>query len=391
MFVRQAINKVLSLANVFPVITLYGPRQSGKTTLVKHLFPSKPYINLELPTSRDLISRDVKTFLANHQKGCIFDEIQRMPELLSYIQVMVDESSIMGQFIVTGSHQLLLQNHVSQSLAGRTAIFNLYPLSSYELKENHIDISVDEQIYKGSYPALYTRNIDSKDFYISYIQTYLERDVREIINVKDLNLFRKFIIMLAARVGSVINIDSISNDVGVSGHTIKNWLSVLEASFLIYTLTPFFENIGKRLIKSPKIYFTDTGLLCNLLSIENVEEIGITKYRGCLFENLVIMELIKYLSNNGIVTNLNLYFYRDSSQKEIDLIYRKSGKFYPIEIKSTATFTSSLLDNIEYYYELVGDKAPFGFLVYNGESTKVGKTYLVNYSDMKFIYDQLVE
>lgn len=363
--IKRTIQKELArLAKEYPVITISGPRQSGKTTLAKMQFPKHSYCNLELPDTRRLAEQDPRAFFQHFPAPMIIDEVQRVPELLSYIQVMADETKKRGQYILTGSHQLALREAVSQSLAGRTALLELLPLSIGELSSAGIELTRDEYIFKGFYPRIYSEPSDPQTLYRNYLRTYVERDVRQLLNIKDLNLFEQFIHLLAGRTGQVLNLHSLGNDIGVTGKTLKEWLSVLEASFIVFRLPPYFENFGKRIIKSPKLYFTDTGFLCYLLGIEKPSQIMRDPAFGRLFENLVVIEALKARTNQGKMPNL--YFFRDNNQHEVDLIYSKARTLFPVEIKASMTWNSNFLSGINYFQRTV-PSAGKGTVIYSGE------------------------
>lgn len=350
----------------YPVVTLLGPRQSGKSTLVKNTFPEMLYVNLEQPDELVRVKNDPRSFLESIPKtGAIIDEVQRLPELLSYIQVFVDEKKENGQFVLTGSHQLEMHQAISQSLAGRTCILKLLPLSIMELRKINLNYSAEELILTGFFPKLYKEKTNHIKYYQNYVSTYVEKDVRKMVNVKDLGLFQDFLRIIAGRVGQLINYDNISNEIGVSSPTVKQWVSILEASFLIVKVRPYFENISKRLVKSPKIYFTDPGLLCYLLGIETENQLSRDPLRGSLFENLVVIELIKARYSKGL--EHNLYFYRDNHQNEVDLIYKISNQLIPIEIKSSKTFNLSFLKGLKYFKKILKDRVINGYLIYNGD------------------------
>ena len=373
----------------YPIVTLIGPRQSGKSTLARNSFPKLPYVNLEDPEIRRFVREDPKAFLNDYADGAILDEIQNTPELLSFIQVFVDEKNKNSLFVLTGSHQLSLHEAISQSLAGRTALLTLLPLSIAELKNNGIELPVDKLMLQGGYPRIYQQKLDPTRAYADYYRTYIQRDVRQMINIKDLSLFEKFIKLCAGRIGSLFETSSLANEVGVSSHTISNWLSILEASFIIFRLQPYFENFGKRVIKSSKIYFTDVGLASYLLDIENITQIKRDPLRGALFENLVILDLMKFRLNQG--KSPNLYFYRDNHRNEIDVIFKYGHKLLPIEIKSAQTFNESFLKNIKYYHKIAGDIAEFSFIIYAGElQHKLDKTYLINFQNMEVIWKKII-
>lgn len=385
MYINRNIEaQLISLSTQFPVITLVGPRQSGKTTLAKTLFPNKPYFNLDDPDNLAKIQLDPKGVLSQYKaSGVIFDEVQRMPELLSYIQVLADEIQLPGHFIITGSNQLALANSVSQSLAGRTAILSLLPFSIEELKQakQPFSYSVDDLLIKGFFPKIHTSNQQPKDVYKFYIQTYIERDVRQLINLKDLRIFQQFLKLCAGRIGQVLNTHSLANELGLTSNTIKEWFSVLEASYIIYFLSPYYENFGKRVIKSPKLYFTDVGLASYLLGITEPEQMARDPLRGHVFENLVVMELYKTILNNNLSTEL--YYFRDNNLNEVDVVFKKEGQFVPIEIKSSQTFQKQFLKGLQYFQKLAPDKVDLSYLIFSGESGPVlQKTKLLNYQEI---------
>ncbi len=385
---REILSEITNMANCYPVVTIVGPRQSGKTTVVKQLFPNKPYITLEDLDERELADNDPRGFLARFPKGAILDEIQRKPELLSYIQGIVDSKNINGMFILTGSHQLSLRDMVSQSLAGRTAILKLLPLTMAELSESNVSLSLEECLLTGMYPRIFKSQINPTKYYRDYIQTYVERDVRNIINIKDLKLFQNFLKLCASRIGQVFNAHNLSNELGVSHNTIKNWLSVLEASFLVFTLAPYYENFGKRVIKSPKLYFTDVGLASYLLDIHSIEQVSRDPLKGSLVENLVILEFVKTALNRGI--DLSCYYYRDSNNKEVDLLIKDGANFHAIEIKSSKTFHSDFLKGLTYFKNIVKDRYIGGYLIYAGEQQQViGDNQVVNFYNINKICDQI--
>lgn len=364
MIKRDMTSELILAATEYPVVTIIGPRQSGKTTLAKMTFPEYDYCSLEDPDIRQFAINDPRSFLNEYSHKVIFDEIQRAPELISYLQGMVDEDNTKGRFILTGSYQLKLRDNVNQSLAGRTALLTLLPLSISELTTSEKVKSRDELLYYGAYPRIYNDNLNPTRAYSHYYQTYVERDVRQLINLKNISLFEKFLKLLAGRVGQVVNFHSLSNDVGVSGTTLKEWLSVLEASFIIVKLEPYFENFGKRVIKSPKIYFTDTGLLCYLLDIDSVKTVRRDPLIGHIFENLVILEAIKTRLNKGL--NPNIYFFRDSNGLEVDILFKQGANLTPVEIKSSSTFNKTFNKSIHKFQKLAHNSQK-GYIVYSGD------------------------
>jgi len=383
MFKRELASELQQIAKDYPVVTLMGPRQSGKTTLVRELFKEKPYANLENPDTRALAYEDPRGFLEQFPKGAVLDEIQHMPKLLSYIQTIVDEMEEKGIFILTGSHQLELHQAVTQSLAGRTALLTLLPMSLSELLAANIDFSMDEILLKGGYPRIFKEHLDPTKAYRNYFQTYVERDLRQLINVKDLMQFERFIRICAGRVGQILNMEEIGGEVGISSHTVKEWISILEASFVIFRLQPYYENFGKRLIKSPKLFFTDVGLATYLLGIENELQVSRDPLRGHLVENLIVLELMKGRLNCGL--DPHLYYYRDVQKNEVDLIFKRGHDLIPIEIKSSKTFHSEFLKNILFFQKLVGERAPQGYLIYAGEQQqRIGAVELLNYKEAAF-------
>ncbi|MBT6177513.1 MAG: ATP-binding protein [Deltaproteobacteria bacterium] len=380
--IPRAIEEELhTLLAEYPVVTILGPRQAGKTTLARHALKDFQYCNLEVPELRDLASKDPKALLTRYSNRVIFDEIQRVPQLLSYIQAMVDERGGAGQFVLTGSHQLQLTEAITQSLAGRTAILHLLPFSISELEGGGISFErFEDYVFHGFLPRIYDQNQRPTRAYANYYQTYVERDVRQLINLKDVSLFEKFVKLLAGRAGQVLNYQSLSNDVGVDSNTIKSWLSILEASFVIFKLPPYFENLGKRVIKSPKYYFMDVGLLVYLLGIQEPDQISRDPLVGNIFENLIVIECLKARYNQGKTSNL--YFFRDSNGNEVDIIAQDGRELTAIEIKSSSTFHSSLLKNLRKARNLT-DKITHGYLVFNGESLELSDgNSLVNFREI---------
>lgn len=377
MIKRQIEDELLKAVSEYPVVTILGPRQAGKTTLAKTALADFEYCNLESPEMRQFAELDPKAFLNQFKKPVILDEIQRVPNLLSYIQVIVDERKQNGQFVLTGSHQLQLRESITQSLAGRTAILQLLPLSIQELQNSNQGLNkFEDYAIQGFLPRIYDQKIRPHQAYSNYYQTYVERDVRQLINLKDMTLFEKFIKLLAGRVGQLMDYNSLANDIGVDSKTVKSWLSILEASFIVYKLTPYFENFGKRVIKAPKYYFIDIGLLSFILGLEKTEHVSRDPLVGQLFENLVIIEFLKSRLNKGKISNL--YFYRDSSGLEVDLLIQNGRKLNGIEIKSASTFSSNLISNLKKLCDL--KKLDRSILIYNGES----RTLAQNLEALKF-------
>ncbi|OAI50666.1 AAA family ATPase [Opitutia bacterium SCGC AG-212-L18] len=368
MYQREAEKKIKDLAKKFPVLAVTGPRQSGKTTLVKATFKNFAYFSLEDLDVRLQAKEDPRGFLSQNTDGMIIDEAQHVPELFSYIQTIVDKNQKMGQFILTGSQNFLLLEKISQSLAGRVGIIQLLPFSLKELhsiKEQGNDINF--WIYRGFYPPIYDRKIPPIDFYPQYIQTYVDRDVRSLQNIFDLSTFQKFVKLCSGRIGNLLNINSLATDCGISFNTAKSWLSLLEASYIIFLLKPHHINFNKRLTKHPKLYFYDTGLACSLLGIHDEEQVQTHYLRGALFENLIIGEYIKSQFNAGLPNNA--FFWRDNTGNEIDLLIEKGGKAIPIEIKSGETLNSSFYDSLHYYSKLSEQDPSKAILFYGGDRT----------------------
>lgn len=383
-FERTIKSELEQLATEYPIVTITGPRQAGKTLLSKTTFPNKAYASLEDPEVRELAEIDPRQFLANYPDGAIFDEIQRVPSLLSYLQVITDEQKVMGQYILTGSHQLELQQAITQSLAGRTALLHLLPLSIAELKASNIELSLNQYLLSGLFPAIHARHMDASKYYSNYLKTYIEKDVRQLINIKELSLFQRVMRLMASRIGQLFNAESFANDLGVSGHTVKSWVSTLEASFLVFRLTPYFENFGKRIIKSPKFYFTDPGLACYLLSIENLDQVDRDPLRGALVENLVILELYKKRYNQG--RDPNLYFYRDQHHNEVDVIYQSGNALIPIEIKSAATYHHRFTRMLTKFKSIAEERCQNGYVVYTGaQQQQIDWIELLNFKDTEQI------
>lgn len=393
MIKRQMTQRINELKNSFPVVVVTGPRQSGKTTLIKEMFPDYIYHNLESPQTLKRVKDDPAGLVNPKTRKIIIDEVQRIPELLSYIQVAVDEQQIAGNFILSGSENLLLSEKINQSLAGRAAYVNLLPLSYEELKADSKEYkNVHKQIFTGQFPALYGKKHNPFDFFEQYIATYVERDVKQISNLINLTHFRKFLGLLAGRIGQVVNNVSLANDVGVSPNTIENWISILEASYIVFRLQPYYENFGKRHIKSPKIYFTDTGLACHLLELTNPTQLKNFFLIGGLFENFIILEIKKYLQNTR--PTAKLFYFRDTHGNEIDLIISQGTTQIPVEIKSGSTFSTSFLKGIRYWTKLLNEKSPKkalpGFVIYTGSELYETDEYsLIRWDNLNKIFNQL--
>lgn len=364
MIKRKIIDRVRNLAKTFPVVTIEGPRQSGKTTLAKMAFPDYAYANLEDTAVRRLAENDPRGFIEKYPAPAIIDEIQRVPEILSDLQVEVDRLGGNGLYILTGSHQPKLKEGVAQSLAGRTALVTLLPFSIEELKDAGINLSRDEYIFRGFLPAIYDRNQNPADAYEAYYRTYVERDVRQLVNITHQGEFELFLRLLAGRVGQIVNLEGMSGDVGVSAATLKEWLSVLEASFIIFRLAPYYNNFGKRFIKSPKVYFTDVGLAAHLLDLTSADQVSRDPLLGGLFENMVVAEALKSRYNAGL--DGRIYYMRDKVGVEIDLVVEKQRKLSLIEIKSAKTPNEDMASNIRTIRKSTGagEKA---YVVYSGE------------------------
>lgn len=347
---REIEGELRRCADFFPAVTILGPWQSGKTTLARSLFSSYQYVNLEDPEIFDFAQSDINAFFESLKTPVIIDEVQRLPKILRKIQAIVDENSakgkaINGSFILAGSFQQGLEDAISESLAGRTAVINLLPLSISELEAAGFDFSKDEFLFQGFMPRHYSENQPVDLLYRSYFQTYVERDVQSILNVKNKALFEKFLRLLAGRIGQIVNYESLANDSGVSATTVSEWISVLESSFIVFKVEPYFENYTKRLVKSPKIYFYDTGLACYLLGIKNAEQVSRDPLVGNLFENMVALEILKSEFNKG--REKSLYFFRDSKGFEIDLILAGGRRITPLEVKSAATYNNDFAKNLK--------------------------------------------
>lgn len=372
--IQREINKYLKqLINKYPVITITGPRQSGKTYLAKTTLKNYQYVNLEDIETRSFANNDPKGFLKQYSGKVIIDEIQRAPELTSYIQVITDEKKQNGQFILTGSQNFQIMDTLSQSLAGRTANITLLPLSFKEVENKYKEKKfLDRLIYTGFYPRIYDKKLNPTEMLGNYVSSYVERDLKQLSEIKNLDLFQKFMVLCAGRIGQLLNLNNISNDLGVSSNTLREWLSLLRASYIIFLLQPYHPNINKRLVKSPKLYFYDIGLASYLLGIDNENQIKTHPLRGQLFENLIVIEVLKYRFNNG--KNNNLSFYRDSNENEIDLICQLANQFTAIEIKSTNTirfdneYGRDIFKNLDNIKSVMKEKVSNRIIIYAGDN-----------------------
>lgn len=372
MIARQLSEKLSMLVQGFPVLCVTGPRQSGKTTLVKSLFREYSYVSLENIDTMMAAKEDPRRFLASHQdRGLIVDEAQRVPELFSYLQGIVDGTGKMGRYVLTGSQNFLLLENITQSLAGRSAIVHLMPFSASEIERvGLLAPTLDQVLYKGMYPPVFDRPVAPEDFYPSYIETYLERDVRSMKNIGNLALFRKFVLLCAGRTGQLLNMNSLGNEVGVDHKTIQSWISVLEASFVIFLLRPYYRNWNKRVVKQPKLYFFDTGLLCSLLGLRAPGDVAVHHMRGSLYENYVIAEYIKRQYHEGI--RPGAYFWRDHSGHEVDLIIEQGESVRAVEIKSAETLHPDLFDGLRWFSGQAGIPQSSCTLVYGGLEEQSG-------------------
>jgi len=356
----------------FPAIAIMGPRQSGKTTVAKLAFPEHTYISLEETKMRELALQEPKKFLEsitkNQQHGIILDEVQNTPELLSYIQGMIDIYEKPGFFIITGSHNLLLNEAITQTLAGRVAILTLLPLSLEELPIKENKVSLEDFLFTGGYPRLHSGNLKPTEWFPGYIQTYVERDVRQIQNILDLSLFQRFLKLCAGRAGQILNIVSLANDCGISFATARGWLSLLEMSYIIFLLQPYYKNFSKRVIKSPKLYFYDTGLLCNLLDMKSSNELNFHYMRGSIMESMVIAEIQKMFFNRGI--RPPLYFWRDNHGTEIDCIVDYGSQIIPLEIKAGISPNNNFFDSLKKWDEITENQSTSKtrkYVIYGGD------------------------
>lgn len=365
MIPRQLGAIIQAAAQTMPVVSITGPRQSGKTTLAKYAFPNYAYANLENLPTRQFARENPIGFLKQYAQGLIVDEAQYVPDLFSYIQVEVDQHRQNGRYILTGSQNFLLMEKITQSLAGRVAVFNLLPFSVRELENTAFQLtSPFEYIVKGFYPRIYDQKTPLDIFYPSYLLTYLERDVRLLKNIGDLLAFERFVKLCAGHIGQVFNQTSLSNDTNFSQPTIKSWLSVLETSFVAFLLPPYFRNFNKRLLKTPKLYFYDTGLACSLLGIRSAADLENHPMRGPLFENFIVVEFMKQFLNQG--QRPACYYWRDNTGHEIDLLIEHAGRIFPMEIKSSQTLKTEFFKTLEFFQKISGTPTEQSFVVYAG-------------------------
>jgi predicted AAA+ superfamily ATPase len=377
MFVKRRIEHIIkSQLSKFPVIALTGPRQSGKTTFLKELFKEYRYVSLENPAMRAFASEDPSGFLNEYNDNTIFDEVQRVPELFSYIQGTVDENKKMGQFILSGSQNFHLLANITQTLAGRVALFKLLPLDFEEMKSSDLlSETYTETAIKGFYPAIFDRDINPRIFYSNYVQTYIEKDVTELLNIKDLKLFRNFLSLCAARAGQLLNLNSLANECDISHPTAKSWLSLLESSYLVFLLQPYHQNFNKRIVKSPKLYFYDTGLLNFLLGIRTSSTLELDRLKGNIFENMIVAEFQKRSYHEYLLQEYN--FWQDSNGNEVDILMKTEAGFDVFEIKATQTLTSNLFKQLDRFEEVASPTPVNKTLIYGGEENQKRTKYKV--------------
>lgn len=379
---RILTKKVKELISLFPIVSVTGPRQSGKTTLLRNIFPDYSYVSLETPDIREFAINDPRNFILTYSNKVIIDEAQRVPNLFSYLQTHVDEINKPGMYILSGSQNFLLMQQITQSLAGRVAILKLLPFSRTELKmASLLPADIDHEIFYGSYPRLYDVTIPPTDYYPNYIQTYVERDVRQLKNIGDLSLFIRFLKLCAGRIGQLLNMSSLANDCGIAVSTAQSWLSVLETSYIIHLLRPDHKNFNKRLVKSPKLYFFDTGLACNLLEIKEPSQVHNHYIRGNLFENYIINEFVKRAYNSGDEPNLS--FWRDNKGNEIDLIHSQENTQSAYEIKSGMTLSPDYFKGLTYWAQLSQSDTEHLSVIYCGNNSfSTSNGNLLSYKDL---------
>lgn len=388
MITRILEKKVREAARKYPVVLLTGPRQSGKKTLCRLIFPQKPYISFEDPDNREFADKDPRGLLDQYSKGAVFDEIQRCPALLSYLQGIVDRKQKSGMYILMGSQNILLLKSIQQSLAGRIAIFKLLPFAVDEIVCIKKNVSPGVLMYAGGFPRIYDKKLNPTEAMRNYVESYVERDVRNIINIKNLSYFQRFLKLCAGRVGQILNLSSIGNDIGISHITVREWLSILEASFIVYLLPAYYRNFNKRIIKSPKIYFTDTGLACYLLGIEEQKQVLRDPLMGGLFENFVITELLKCFWNDG--RNAPLYFFRDNIGNETDLLIEKARQVFCLEIKAGHTVGSDWFRGLGYVSRIMKKSLIGQGIIYGGKDGVVREgVKIIPYNKIRVFYSTL--
>ena len=369
MLARSALNTMLLMARGFPVLAVTGPRQSGKTTLARTAFPALPYVNLEDPDTRALAMTDPRRFLQRHADGAVFDEVQRAPALMSYLLGVADAASAMGRFVLTGSQQFGLMDGIDQSLAGRVGLVTLLPLSQPEMSaaSEGARATLEQRLWRGGYPALHAahRQPEPVHWFAAYVATYIERDVRQLLNVGNLLTFQRFLGMCAARSGQLLNLNSLAADCGISQPTARQWLTVLQASHLVALLPPYHRNFGKRLVKAPKLYFLDSGLLCYLLRIRSAEDLQVHAARGAVFETWAVAETLKHRHNLGLAPDL--HFWRDNHGLEVDLVFEHAGRLHGVECKSGTTYVDEWLGAARRFRRVAGADAAAPVLLYGGD------------------------
>jgi len=388
MIKRELTDKLRRLSKKIPVISITGPRQSGKTTLAKLAFDDYEYVTLENPQTREYAKNDPVGFLDHYGRNLIIDEVQYAPELFSYIMINVDQYRKNGMYVITGSQNLQISARISQSLAGRVLIFKLFPLSIYELQNaGKLKKDVLNTILTGFYPRIYKEKLNPGIYYQSYINTYLERDVRQIINLHDLSDFQRALKLLAGRAGQILNLSAVSGEIGISYKTLSSWVSALEQSYIIYLVPPYYKNFKKRIMKTSKLYFYDTGLLCWLLEITNKKDLDLSPFKGSIYETFVMSELMKV--NHNSLSNKALYFWRDSNGNEVDCLMESAGYYTAIEIKSTKTFREDLLKGLNYWKKLNPKSSKYNFLVYSGnESYSFMGNNVINWLDLRKVFEK---
>ena len=382
---RKLGDKIRESAVKMPIIAITGPRQSGKSTLIQALFPEHSYLNLEDLELRQFAISDPKGFLQSQKGKVILDEVQYVPHLFSYIQVISDRDKVPGQFILSGSQNFQLMESISQSLAGRVSIFNLLPFSLEEIKGSSFEMETyEEYILKGFYPRIYDLDLDPYRWLQDYLRTYVERDVRQLLNIGDLALFRQFLEMCAGRIGQLVNLSEIGNQLGISYQTVGKWLSILETSFICYTLRPYHKNFNKRIVKSPKLYFYDTGLACALLNLRSVDELNRHFAKGALFENLILNEVMKNQLNRDLPSKN--YFWNAAGSHEIDLVMEVGGKLIAGEIKSGRTINSNFFNSLTYFQNASGINPEDSYLIYGGDEVqKRSMAQVINWKNLDLL------